>query len=92
MTLDEQIAILQAAKEGKTIERQCIEAYLPSWGVIDGTAPFNFQDYSYRIKREPREWWLVGCYVFGDRTEAEKHRFNASNKSGDILLVREVIE
>lgn len=87
MTIDEQIAILQAAKEGKAIEH-FYRGKWESWAY----KVFAFDRYDYRVKQEPREWWLVGCYVFGDRTEAEKHRFNAFNKSGEILLVREVIK
>lgn len=97
MTLDEQIAILQAAKEGKTIECWCRTACRPAWGVIAGTVPFNFQDYDYRIKHEPRELWAaINRYGVIDYWSTDKQTLldltDKDPRSWEIVKFREVIE
>lgn len=63
MTFDEMIAVLQAAKEGKQIEYRNVHR--------EGTwlnATFNhwdFFDYEYRIKSEPRECWVAEKQLAG---------------------------
>lgn len=61
MTIDEMIAVLQGAKAGKAVQ------YLPilakSRGWKDSNSPgesllWDFVNYSYRLKPEPREFWI----------------------------------
>lgn len=58
-TIDEQIAILQAYKEGKTIEYRYHDDYngWSEWGTVKGYGDspyhFNFANEEYRIKEEP---------------------------------------
>ena len=59
-TIDKQIEILQAFKEGKTIERLCgyKEDGDAAWNKIQEEVadfyPFNFESETYRIKQEPK--------------------------------------
>jgi hypothetical protein len=57
---DEMIAVLQAAEAGKII--QCRRKHGGTWdeGFIrsNSRVGFNFIDYDYRVKPEPREWWI----------------------------------
>jgi len=63
MSIDEQIAILQAYKEGKTIV--CSNKEHPILGfetdIKRGGShySFNFADIEYSVKPEPREFWIV---------------------------------
>jgi len=54
MTLDEMIAVLQAAKDGKKIE------FLPhgyhAWKLLN-CPNWNFGENDYRVKRDPLELW-----------------------------------
>ena len=53
MTIDEQIAVLQAMKEGKKIEAKP-HRYDEPWH--EWTGDVNFTRYDYRIVREPRRF------------------------------------
>lgn len=79
MTIDEMIAVLRAAKEGKTIIHYSYQTKVP----VDIKAMCARMD--YRVKPEPREWWLD----FKSRHHAEIHE---SNYCGDCIHVREVLE
>lgn len=87
MTIDEMIAVLQAAKEGKNIEfshysgrrdgenigRSCAKS--PEWRRAF-TPTWNFHKYEYRVKPEPQRLWAnecaSGCMTFFDsKSEAE---------------------
>lgn len=60
MTHDEQIAIIQAMKEGKKIQCRADGWNDDLWTACFHDAP-NFVDWIYRVKPEPpkpREWWL----------------------------------
>lgn len=53
MTLDEMIEVLQAAKQGKTLE--CREHGEKRWTEIEPNASiWNFPRCDYRVKRQPR--------------------------------------
>lgn len=55
MTIDQQIEILKAIKEGKKIRAKSKHVLdNPGWDLWAG-AP-NFVDYDYEIVREPRRW------------------------------------
>ena len=58
MTIDEMIAVLQAAKEGKTIQARRISDLpcLP-WQTTD-KPQWDFGSTEYRIVPEPRDIWL----------------------------------
>lgn len=60
MTIDEMVAVLQAAREGKDIQVRGNNGWsdipVPAW---------NFGRYDYRIKpesRKLREWWIAGLF------------------------------
>lgn len=58
---DEMIAVIQAAKEGKPIQRLPRRPFLAervAWEAHPCDGLFNFADYGYRIKHEPRVVWV----------------------------------
>jgi hypothetical protein len=58
MTIDEMIAVLQAAKAGKKIqERSRTCQFLPPW-ADSPTPSWNFPLFDYRVKSEPRTIWV----------------------------------
>ena len=56
MTHDEMIAVITAEKEGKVIEQ--LNYVRNTWSIKPASQPFNFCAHGYRIKPEPREWWI----------------------------------
>jgi len=55
MTHDEMIAVIQAHKDGKTIQH-----YVNGWVDKPYEMPsFNFGDYIYRVKPEPRVRYMI---------------------------------
>jgi hypothetical protein len=56
MTVDEMIAVLQAHKEGKKIESNSHDGY--GW-LLTPCPVWNFLRYDYRVKQEPREFFIV---------------------------------
>ncbi len=50
------IAVLQAAKEGKQIQVRNLGEIRWSWASCPA---FDFQSNEYRVKPEPRKFWLV---------------------------------
>lgn len=92
-TIDAMVAVMNAAKEGKEIQRRCAgdkgwnDASRPAW---------NWVDFEYRVKPEPREWWAILNYmgtpvgIFQEKDDAE---FNAKNwNNATIVPVREILE
>ena len=68
-TVDEMIEILQAYKEGKTLE--CREAFLDraSWKTVSDPF-FSFHNTEYRIKKEPpgkKKLYQFLCQNTGDK-------------------------
>mgnify|MGYP006354818461 FL=1 len=59
-TTDEMISCLQAYKEGKQVERKMKGVPMAKWYLCETSQhfAFNFDDYEYRVKREPREVWV----------------------------------
>jgi hypothetical protein len=104
-TIDEQIALLQALKAGKKL--QCQTLTHPKWvdSSVDLLRPNFDPRFMYRIKPEPRTWWLVlradGTVASGPRCDKEKAEQTAStlnivnsglgNKPYTIVEVREVL-
>ena len=58
MTVPEMIEVLQAFQAGKTIQSCGRYADTISWSVV--TSPhWNFEAYRFRVKPEPRTFWVV---------------------------------
>ena len=77
MKVSEQIAIIKAYEDGKTIERRAF--FTSEWKSIDNIEnyQFNFAEYEYRIKPVPK----YRPYESVDEAfnEAEKHGFWMQN-------------
>lgn len=88
MTIDEMIAVLEGARDGKVIE--CRVKGGTSWGDVK-YPNWDFVCYDYRIKPEPMEWWVVDGLLFEDEADAKeyKRRFNRADLA--IVRVREVL-
>lgn len=94
MTIDEMITVLRAAKEGKVIEAK--SKMHDQWKEYVGSHCFvpDFQTYDYRVKPEPREWWLLdeGDYALGCRTPDETNtRYKIRTMDRNLIHVREVL-
>lgn len=95
MTHDEMIAVIAAHRDEKKIQSKR-HGFNGPW--LDDPAPFwNFANYDYRVKLEPREFWLnvypletggVSIYGYHSPEIAEK----AGNARIARIHVREVIE
>jgi len=67
-TLDEMIAVMQAAKEGKTIECRISNAHALSHWYEEKNPWWNWKEFDYRVKPgEPRRVWI--SYDFEDAIE-----------------------
>lgn len=86
MTDDEIIEVVQAHKDGKLIECRLKDRDIDvGWyEVPKNYSIWNFQQCHYRIKPEPREWWLSDG---NDVTYAYRHK-----RASTSIRVREVIE
>ena len=77
MKVSEQIAIIKAYEDGKSIERRAL--FTSEWKSIDNinNYQFNFAEYEYRIKQVPK----YRPYESVDEAfkEAEKHGFWMQN-------------
>ncbi len=87
MTDDEIIAVVQAHKEGKAIESRNAGGV---WRACTPEPAWNFQDRDYRVKREPREWWLA---IRGDgRVFEELPGYAMCYGALEKVKVREILE
>jgi hypothetical protein len=77
------LPIITAFAEGKRIECKVEGAWVGCMMIIPDL------DNEYRIKPEPREWWLVGGFNFESKCSAEADSFQ---RGIPIIHVREVIE
>ena len=84
MKVSEQIAIMKAYEDGKTIERRAF--FTSEWKSIDNinNYQFNFSEYEYRIKQVPKD----RPYESVDEAfnEAEKHGFWVKSKDKHSLF------
>ena len=84
MKISEQIAIIKAYEDGKTIERRAF--FTSEWKSIDNinNYQFNFAEYEYRIKQVPK----YRPYESVDEAfkEAEKHGFWVKSKDKHSLF------
>ncbi len=60
MTHDKMIEVIQAHRDGEKIERKMLGVAMAQWALCKTPqhSRFNFDEYDYRIKPEPREWWV----------------------------------
>lgn len=71
MTIDEMIAVLQAAKKGKKCERKLKRSYRDTidnvWYSFDQTQALEwaFSVYVFRVAPEPRERWFPDGVALG---------------------------
>lgn len=82
MTIDEMIAVLQAAKAGKQIEARPHDMS-QTWFTVIWTPEnrWQFDKFDYRVKPEPREGWIHPNDLLKD------------NQRGQFdIKVREVLE
>lgn len=91
MAIDDMIAVLRAAKEGKVIQFTS-NRRIEDWQSGQRLG-FNFDDFDYRVKPEPpkpREWDLRGEHVY---EVGGAGSINALvNVGHDHIRVREVLE
>ena len=84
MKVSEQIAIIKAYEDGKSIERRAF--FTSEWKSIDNIEnyQFNFSEYEYRIKQVPK----YRPYESVDEAfkEAEKHGFWVKSKDKHSLF------
>ena len=94
-TIDEAIEVLQAMRDGKTIQVESDNAPQPCWEDRDEECEDELPDFynlEYRVKPKPREFWL-NLYPSGSicphKTLEEANRHNSR---GRTIKVREVLE
>ena len=90
MKVSEQIAIIKAYEDGKSIERRAF--FTSEWKSIDNinNYQFNFSEYEYRIKPVPK----YRPYESVDEAfkEAEKHGFWVKSKDKNSLFFIDIFE
>jgi hypothetical protein len=97
MTIDEMIQVLMAAKAGKEIQAKKKEnPNAPGWWSCSMLSEPNFQDYDYRVKPEPREWWIEphpSFYACNTPQRASSQSATLHYQEGpNYIHVREVLE
>lgn len=78
---------IKAWADGETVEFRCTP-FAP-WDVMNHDCGGFNEECEYRIKTEPREWWLVPNNT-GYMTDVYTHR--PSFKDKEIIHVREVLD
>lgn len=89
MQLEYMISVMQAARNGGHI--QCRRIGTPSWLPVPEPT-WNWEVYEYRVRPEPREWWLLDHLAYPSRTDALRGRAERDWDSTEIIHVREVQE
>lgn len=88
MTHDEMIAVIAAYRDGKVVEFR--QYGMSDWKPIKGCAGWDFHTYQYRIKPEPREWYMV---VFEDGSSlGYSDEDSAKRQDSKVIRVREVLD
>lgn len=93
MTIDEMIAVLQAAKRGEQI--QCFDKDHPEQGWRDLVAAnWDFYRADFRVKPKPRKWWAALYPQVGLRGGLWETKDEAirDSENREIIRVREVLE
>lgn len=95
MTIDEMIAVLQAAKVNKPIQVRDGD----EWVTVCSIPTWNFRDFQYRVKPEPREWWINvysnnACHLHLTKDAAVRGRTDGHDRlhGEETIHVREVLE
>ena len=83
----EVLPLIQALAYGKTIQHRVQGA---NWRDCDNPLFEDWRD-MYRVKPEPREFWIVGGLTFRSRTDASE-AMKAHGISAEVIHVREVSE
>lgn len=90
--LKRRIEVMQACLDGRPIEVRSRYRYGSNWYVAMDPN-WDWTSFDYRIKREPREWWvnvyLSDCCISKSKQEADQ---NASSERIECIHVREVLE
>ena len=91
MTHDEMILVIRAERDGKEIQSK--EIGYTEFSDCFQKGNFNFKDYEYRIKPEPRTWHCVvdsgALLVY----HSEKRARAVAELGGDeYILVQEVLD
>jgi len=85
------LGIVSARIEGKQIEEQWHPPHSETWFPFDNA--WDFVNKSYRVKQEPREWWIApGDAASGVRWVAHETTDKLWKGASDVIHVREVIE
>jgi hypothetical protein len=104
MDIDSMIAVLQAAKAGKQIEyrtRRSTNGSTDPWAITHSITErgwFDSQVFDYRVKPEPREWWvnvydgMPEGFVHPTKEDAEHWKSQSSGTRKEVVRVREVLE
>lgn len=94
MTSDEIIEVVQAHKDGKQIE--CRSRSLMSEGSwrITATPAWEFPNYDYRVKREPREVWIGVSkeHGYGPVYDSREMAWLTSPLTEGVIRFREVLD
>jgi len=93
MTDAEIIAVVKAHMDGKSIEHRARNSNNAPW--LTSTPNWSFSDLDYRVKPEPREWWINRyADAYGDRVYATEELADngASFSRLECIHVREVLE
>jgi hypothetical protein len=80
-------AVMLAAAEGKPLESRPYGT--KEWSTVT-TPAWNWNSVEYRIKPEPREWWLVNSVAFGVLEDAICYQAQRTPNT-EIIHVREVL-
>lgn len=90
MKVSEQLAVMKAYEEGKTIERRA--TFTSEWKVLDYVEyyPFDFVLNEYRIATEPK--YRPYKSIEEAFNEAKKHGFWVKDKNKECLLCIKFIE
>jgi hypothetical protein len=89
MTHDEMIEVIQAHKDGKVIQLRGLQR---DWIDVPRTPDWDFPNIIYRVKPEPKEYWLVpyagklGFMVLDTDPKDLEPKFYA----GDLVISRVV--
>ena len=82
MTADEMIAVLEAWNDGKTIQFR--PSSVAAWVDCNLQPVWNFDLTQYRVKPEPREFWICG--------DTNVYKYSTGPHCCKCIHVREVIE
>lgn len=94
MTIDEMIAVLQGAKDGKVV--QCRRRTQSGMVWLDAvSACWDFNDYDFRLKPEPREFFIAvhqsgSRAVYDNRESPSLYKHIEPIK--ELIHVREVLD